>query len=88
VLAGLQLPVELDGAHVHPGQRGVGAQLPDQPGGMEGRAAGQLGAFEQQHVALAPLGEVRGHAGATHPTADDHDPDSGRQLGHGADPTV
>ena len=45
-------PVELDGVHVHPGQRRVGAQLPDEPGRVEGRAAGELGAVDEHDVGL------------------------------------
>jgi hypothetical protein len=74
VLGALQPAVELDGVGVHPGQRRVSAQLADQSGGVERRAAGQLGAFEDQHVALATLGQVVGNAGSAHPRADHHDP--------------
>ena len=56
VLACCSSPVELDRVHVHPGQRRVGAQLADQPGGVEGRAAGQLGAVDEHDVGLARLG--------------------------------
>ena len=84
----LQLAVQLDGVHVHPGQRRVGAQLADQPRGVERRAAGQLGPFDEQHVGLAPTGEVVGDARAAHPAADDHDPGTVRQLGHDGDLTI
>ncbi len=72
--------VELDRVHVHPGQRRVGAQLPDQAGGVEGRAAGQLVTVEHHDVALAELGQVVGHARPADPAADHHDP-GGRRAG-------
>ena len=77
VLAGLEPPVQLDAVHVHPGQGGVGAQLADETGGVEGRARRQLGALDQQDVALAELGEVVGDGGAADPAADDDDPGAG-----------
>ena len=52
---------------VHAGQRRVGAQLPDEPGGVERRPAGQLGALDEQHVPLAALGQVVGDARAADP---------------------
>ena len=69
----LQPAVELDGVHVHPGQRRVGAQLADQAGGVERRAAGQLGAVDEHDVGLAELGQVVGDARAADAAADDDD---------------
>ena len=74
VLGLLQLAVELDGVHVHPGQGRVGAQLPDQTGGVEGRPAGELVAVDQHDIGLAELGQVVGDAGAADASADDDDP--------------
>ena len=48
-------PVELDRVHHHLRQRDRAAQLADQPGGVEGRAGGELGAVEQDDVVPAEL---------------------------------
>ena len=84
----VQLPVQLHGVHVHPRQRGIGPQLAHQPRRVERGAAGELGPFDEQHVGLAPTGEVVGDAGAAHPAPDDHDPGTVRQLGHDGDLTI
>ena len=68
--------------HVHPGQRRIRTQLADQARGVERRPAGQLGAFEEQHVRLAPPGEVEGDARPAHPATDDHDPGTVRYIAH------
>ena len=47
---------------------------------MERRAACQLVAFDQEHVPLAQLAEVVGHAGPAHAATDDHYPDGVGQL--------
>ncbi len=73
VLGLLEAAVEVDGVHVHPGERRVGAELADEPGGVERRAAGQLVAFEEHDVGLAKLGQVVGDARAAEAAADDDD---------------
>ena len=73
-----QAPVELDRVHHHPRQRHAAAQLADEPGRVEGRAAGQLGAVDEHDVALAELCEVVGDRRPPHPAADD---DDARALG-------
>ena len=49
------------------------AQLPDQPRGMPGRAAGQFPTLEQHDVADAQLGQVIGDRAAGDSAADYHD---------------
>ena len=49
--AAVERPVELDRVHHHPRQRDRSAQLPDEPGGVEGRAARELVAIDQHDVA-------------------------------------
>ena len=39
----------------------------------------ELGPLDEEHVALAALGEVVGHARPAHPAADDHDAGAGGQ---------
>ena len=73
VLGLLKSAVELDGVHVHPGQRRIGAELADQSGGVERRAAGQLVAVEEDDVGLAELGQVVGDARAADAASDDDD---------------
>ena len=58
-------------------KRRVGTQLADQPGGVERRAAGELGAFEHDDVPFAQFGEVVRNAGSAHTTADDDHSGSG-----------
>ena len=48
------------------------AQLPDEPGRVKRRPAGELGAVEQHHVALAELGQMVGDRGTADAAADDH----------------
>jgi hypothetical protein len=78
--AAVERPVELDRVHHHPRQRDAPAQLADEPGGVEGRAARQLVAVEQDDVALAQLREVVGDRGAADAAADDHDARAVGQL--------
>ncbi len=72
-LAGLGLEplVQLDRVLEQPGDVGVAAQLADEPGGMPGRARGQLVALEQHDVAPAGAGEVVGDRAADDAAADD-----------------
>ena len=65
-------PVEVDRVHHHLGQRDRAAQLPDQPGRVEGRAGGELVAVDEDDVVPAQLGEVVGERGAADAAADDH----------------
>ena len=69
----LQARVQLAALQHQPGQRRVRAQLPDDPGRVPGRAAGELALLEQDDVGPAQLGQVVGHAAAHDPAADDHD---------------
>ena len=71
-LSPAQLPVQLDRVHHHLRERHRRAQLADQAGRVEGRAAGELRAVEQHDVAPAELGEVVGDRGPRHAAADDH----------------
>ena len=58
--------------------------LADQPGGMEGRAGGQLRALQQHDLAPAAFRQMIGDAAADDAAADDHRPGMRRQLGHGS----
>ena len=80
----LQPPVQVRGPPVHPGQGRVGPQLAHQAGRVEGRAAGELRALEEQHVALAALDEVVRHARPADAATDDHDAGAGGQGAGGA----
>src|ERR1700746_3777401 len=74
-LAGLALEpfIELGRVLGETGEIVSGAQLPDEPRGMPGRAAGQLPPLEQQYVAAAAPGEMVGDAAADDAAADDDD---------------
>ena len=65
--------VELDGALQHLGDRGRGAQLADETGGMPGGAGGELALLEQNDVGLVVLGEMIGGRAADDAAADDDD---------------
>jgi hypothetical protein len=84
-LAGLRLQavVEFDAVREEPSDVGVGPQLADEAGGVEGRAAGQLLSFEEQHVAPAEPGEMIGDRAADDAAADDHRARMGGQGAHG-----
>ena len=69
----LQLPVEVDRVHVHPGERRVGAQLADQARAVKRRTARQLRTIDEHDIGLAPLGQVVGDARAADTPTDDHD---------------
>ena len=75
-LAGLRLDrlVELDAVAGHLGDRVVAERVGDLPGGVPGRARGQLGLLQQHAVAPAFLGQVVEQAGAHDTAADDDDP--------------
>ena len=57
--------------------RRVARSWPDQPGGVPGRAAGELLALQQQHVGDAELGQVIGDRAADDAAADDDDVGAG-----------
>src|SRR3546814_20181704 len=59
---------------------GAGAELPDQAGGMEGGAGGQLVALDEDRVGPAPLAAMVGRGTADDAAADDHRPRRGREL--------
>jgi hypothetical protein len=69
-----QAVVELDRVLHQAGQVLLGAELPHQAGGVPGRALGDLSLLQQQHVRLAPLGQVIGDRAADGAAADDDDP--------------
>ena len=83
VAAGLggEPPVALDAPHHQPREGNGRAELADQARGVEGRAAGQLGALDQHDVAPALGREVVRDARAAHAAPYDDCP---RVLGHGA----
>ncbi len=60
--------------HHHPGQRDRAPELPDQAGGVERRAGGQLRPIDEHDIGPAELGEVVGDGGAAHAAADDDRP--------------
>ena len=70
---GLKRAIERDRALHEPRQVLGTAQLPDQAGGVPGRAVGQLTSLQQQHVARAAAREVIGDGAADGTAADDHD---------------
>ena len=80
--ARIEPPVELDRVHHHLRQRDRRAQLADEPGRVEGRAAGELLAVEQDDVLVAQLGEVVGDRRAGDAAADDHAARAIRWLAH------
>ena len=84
VLGLLQPAVELDGVHVHPGERRICPELSDQSGGMERRSTGELGPFEEHHVGLTQLGQVVGDARAADAASDHHDTRLGREAPGGS----
>ncbi len=69
----LELAVELGGVAHEAREIAAAAQLSDQSRRVPGGAVRQLQAFQQEHVALAALGEVIGDAAADDPAADDDD---------------
>ncbi len=78
--AAVERAVQLDRVDHHPRQRDARAQLPDEAGRVERRAARQLVAVEQHDVALAELREVVRDRRAADAAADDHDARARRQL--------
>ena len=64
--------VELDGVHHHPGQAERAAELADEPGRVERRAARQVGALDEHDVVPAESGEPV-EDGAAADAAADHD---------------
>jgi hypothetical protein len=51
----------------------MAAQLPDQTGGMPGRAAGEAALFEQHDIRPTELGQVIGNRAADNAAADNDD---------------
>ena len=78
----LERVIERDRVAEQLGDVGARAQLADEPGGMPGRAGGQLAPLEQQHVGQAHLAEMIGHRAADDAAADDDDLGGRRQLAH------
>ena len=80
---GLQRVQELGGVLGELGHPPRRAQLPDQAGGVPGRAAGELPALQQQHVGDAEPGQVISDRAADDAAADDDDVDAGGEWwGH------
>ena len=77
---GREAAIDVDRVHHHLRQRDRAAKLADQAGRVEGRARGQLGALEQDHVAVAELRQVVGDRGPPDAAADDHAAGRARQL--------
>ena len=67
-------PVQLNAVHHHPRQRDRPAELADETGGVERRAARELVAIDEHDVALAELGEVIRDRGPADAATDDDDP--------------
>ena len=57
-------------------------QLPHQAGGVPGRAAGEVFAFEQDHIAEAELAEMIGHTTTDYTTANNDDLRLRREVHH------
>ena len=64
--------VELDRAHHHPGQAERAAELTDQPGRVEGRAAREVGALDEQDVLPPQSRQPVENGGAADAAADDN----------------
>ena len=79
---GLELDVEIGGIFGEPRHVLRGAQLADQPGGVPGRAGGELLALEQHDVGPAELGQMIGDRAAGNAAADDDRAGLGRKSGH------
>ncbi len=73
----LELPVEGDRVALQRGHVGVRIEGVEAARGVPGRARGELGALDEDHVAPARAGEVVEHAAPDHPAADHRGPDVG-----------
>ena len=78
--AAVEAAVERDAVHHHPGERHGGAQLADQAGRVERRAARELVAVEHDDVALAAPGQVERDRRPAHAAPDDHHPRARGEL--------
>ena len=65
-------PVEVDRVHHHPRQAERAAQLAHEPGGVEGRAARQVGALDEEHVLPPEPRQPVEDGGPADTSADDH----------------
>ena len=79
----LQPVIEIDRIAQQLGDIGIGAQLPDQPRRMERGARCQFGAFQQNRVGPAQLGQMIGGGTADDAAADDNGPRRGGKILHG-----
>ena len=70
----LELAVERDGIGLELRDVGIAVQGVEAPRRVPRRARGQLGAFDQHHVAPAGLGQMVEHRAADHAAADHHHP--------------
>ena len=77
----LQPHVELGGIAREPRHVGAGAQLADQTGGVPGRAAGELLAFQQHDVGPAKFGEMIRDRASGDAAADDDGAGAGGDRG-------
>jgi hypothetical protein len=76
----LELLIEADRVAKHLRDRGRGAELADEAGGMPGRAAGQAAAVDQDDIGLVIAGEMVGGRAADDAAADDDDPGMGGET--------
>ena len=80
---GFEPLVEIDRVAEHLRDRGRGAELADEAGGMPGRAAGELAALDEHDVGLVVAGEMIGGRAADDAAADDDDRGvGGKRRGH------
>jgi hypothetical protein len=69
----LDLLVEADGVLLQLGDIGIAVHRVHAARGMPGRARGELGAFDEQHVLPTRLGQMIQNTGADDAAADHHD---------------
>jgi hypothetical protein len=79
-------PVELDRVHHHLRQRDRAAQLPYEPGGVEGRSRRELVALDEDHVVPSELRQVVGDRRPPDAAAHDHAAGGARELTSGHRP--
>ena len=77
---GLEPVVQGDGIAEQLGDVGRGAELPDQPRRVPGRARGQLAPLDEQHVGQPHRAEMIGDRRADDSSADNHDLGRRRQF--------
>ena len=80
---GFQPRVEVGGVFREAGAVLARLQLADEPGGVPGRAGGELLALQQHHVGPAELSQVVGDGTAGDASTNNDDAGMGGQIGHG-----